>query len=246
MEWYYVIGGERAGPVSQGQFDQLLQAGVITQGTLVWRAGMTEWQTWAQVSAALTAGGDSAVCAVSGRIFPKSGMLEYEGRWVSAEHKDVFFQRLREGLPAAAGGAAMRYAGFWIRFAAYIIDYICLNVIAVVLMFLVGVIIGIVAQGNPNVRFVIQLAAWVLAIVIGLVYNMLFLRAYDATPGKLALGLKVLRANGEKLSAGRIAGRYFSKGASYCIVCIGFMMAGWDSEKRALHDMMCDTRVVYK
>jgi uncharacterized RDD family membrane protein YckC len=31
---------------------------------------------------------------------------------------------------------------------------------------------------------------------------------------------------------------------SAILLCIGYIMAGFDSEKRALHDMMCDTRVI--
>jgi uncharacterized RDD family membrane protein YckC len=30
------------------------------------------------------------------------------------------------------------------------------------------------------------------------------------------------------------------------ILLIGYIMAGFDEEKRALHDRVCDTRVIYK
>jgi uncharacterized RDD family membrane protein YckC len=30
------------------------------------------------------------------------------------------------------------------------------------------------------------------------------------------------------------------------ILLIGYIMAGFDNEKRALHDRVCDTRVIYK
>ncbi|MDR1010534.1 MAG: DUF4339 domain-containing protein, partial [Opitutaceae bacterium] len=117
-QWYYVLNGERAGPVSQEQFDQLARAGTIKAGTLVWHAGMAaQWLPWAQVSGAASPESDSAVCAVSGRVYPKREMLEYQGQWVGNEHKDVFFQRIREGLPVGAAGE-MRYAGFWVRFVA--------------------------------------------------------------------------------------------------------------------------------
>jgi uncharacterized RDD family membrane protein YckC len=43
---------------------------------------------------------------------------------------------------------------------------------------------------------------------------------------------------------GRAVGRYFAKIVSGIILMIGYIMAGFDSEKRALHDMMCDTRVI--
>jgi uncharacterized RDD family membrane protein YckC len=60
----------------------------------------------------------------------------------------------------------------------------------------------------------------------------------------MAVGVKVFRTDGSKLSVMRIVGRMFAKGISGLILCIGYIMAGVDEEKRALHDRMCDTRVV--
>jgi uncharacterized RDD family membrane protein YckC len=61
----------------------------------------------------------------------------------------------------------------------------------------------------------------------------------------MALGLKVTTANGGPISVGLAAGRYFAKILSWITFCIGFIIAGFDSEKRALHDHICGTRVVY-
>lgn len=247
MQWFYVINSERAGPVSQEQFDGLVQSGAITGATLVWRAGMPEWRSWAQASAEIAAQSDSAVCAVSGRIFPKREMIEYQGMWVSAECKDVFFQRIREGLPPAgvgAGGAReVRYAGFWLRVAAYIIDAICLNIVMFVIMFFVGILIAVIGRSS---EMLLNLIIWTLSFGLAILYEVFFVRAYDATPGKLAVGVKILMANGDKLTVGRIIGRYFAKILSGLVFCIGFMMAGWDDQKRGLHDMLCETRVVKK
>ena len=82
------------------------------------------------------------------------------------------------------------------------------------------------------------------AIVIGLGYDLFFIRKYDATPGKMALGLKVLRKDGSKLSVGRVVGRHFANIVSSLTLLIGYIIAGFDDEKRALHDHMCDTRVI--
>jgi len=81
--------------------------------------------------------------------------------------------------------------------------------------------------------------------VIGCSYEAFFVSSpLCATPGKLALGMKVLRTGGARLTLGRAAGRYFAKVLSAMILGIGFIMAGIDSQKRGLHDMICDTRVV--
>ncbi|MDR1010080.1 MAG: RDD family protein, partial [Opitutaceae bacterium] len=171
-----------------------------------------------------------------------------QGQWVGNEHKDVFFQRIREGLPVGAAGE-MRYAGFWVRFVAAFLDGLILGVINIALMMvtmLFGVSPGGNVSGHEALFIILTLVRMLMQYAIAIAYDVFFIRKYDATPGKMALGLKVLRANGEKLSAGRIIGRYFAKAVSALILCIGYMMAGWDDQKRALHDMMCDTRVVHK
>jgi uncharacterized RDD family membrane protein YckC len=62
----------------------------------------------------------------------------------------------------------------------------------------------------------------------------------------MALGLKVVRSDGTKLSNGRIVGRYFAELVSLLVLWIGYIMAAFDDQKRALHDMICDTRVIKK
>jgi uncharacterized RDD family membrane protein YckC len=71
-----------------------------------------------------------------------------------------------------------------------------------------------------------------------------FVYKLGATPGKMALGLKVVRPGGGPVSLGRAVGRYFAKMLSYIILCIGYIIIGFDSEKRGVHDMICDTRVI--
>jgi uncharacterized RDD family membrane protein YckC len=39
-------------------------------------------------------------------------------------------------------------------------------------------------------------------------------------------------------------GRHFAKILSGIILYIGYLMAFWDDEKRALHDRICSTRVI--
>jgi hypothetical protein len=48
MTWYYAIGNERQGPVDDATLDRLIASGTVTGETLVWRAGMADWQPLAQ------------------------------------------------------------------------------------------------------------------------------------------------------------------------------------------------------
>jgi uncharacterized RDD family membrane protein YckC len=85
---------------------------------------------------------------------------------------------------------------------------------------------------------------WLLSVSVQCAYETFFIGKMGATPGKMALGLKVVRADGSPVDYARAAGRFFAKILSGIILAIGYIMAGFDAQKRALHDMICDTRVI--
>jgi uncharacterized RDD family membrane protein YckC len=85
---------------------------------------------------------------------------------------------------------------------------------------------------------------FLLRIAIGACYEGTFVGQYGATPGKMVLRLKVVMPDGSRVSMARAFGRYFAKILSWCTLTIGFIIAGFDPEKRALHDHICSTRVV--
>jgi uncharacterized RDD family membrane protein YckC len=82
-------------------------------------------------------------------------------------------------------------------------------------------------------------------LILVIAYEVYFLSTRGATPGKMVFGLKVVRADGSGISRGLAAGRYFASWVSSITLGIGYIMAGMDEEKRALHDRICDTRVIY-
>jgi RsiW-degrading membrane proteinase PrsW (M82 family) len=49
-EWFYGSGGARNGPVSADTMRHLVEVGVITPPTLVWKSGMNEWQPASKVA----------------------------------------------------------------------------------------------------------------------------------------------------------------------------------------------------
>jgi uncharacterized RDD family membrane protein YckC len=254
MQWYYAIQDQRHGPLAQAEFDQLVSNGTITADTLVWRQGMANWQPYSQiggVAAGVAVADDgTAVCAVSGKRYPTREMIQYEGRWISAERRDEYFQRLREGVALPDAGIVpgpFGYGGFWQRFAARFVD----GIIGWVMGFSSGLLIraifgasSVPQPGNMTGFWLMMATQQMVGLGIGISYEVFFLRKFDATPGKLAVGLKVLRADGSKLSVGRIIGRYFANGVSLLTLGIGYIIAAFDEEKRALHDRMCDTRVI--
>jgi uncharacterized RDD family membrane protein YckC len=81
---------------------------------------------------------------------------------------------------------------------------------------------------------------------IRLGYNTFFIGKYAATPGKMAVGLKTIMADGSSVTYARALGRAAAEIINYFTCLIGYVIAGFDSEKRALHDHICATRVIYK
>lgn len=243
MEWYYANGGNRVGPVQAPAFETLVNDGIIKPDTLVWAAGMPEWQPWSAV------GPDTAACVASRGRFLKREMVPYEGGFVANEHKAAYFQRLSEGVGQPG---RLVFGGFWIRFGAKFIDGIItgivgqlLNLLLTFLFFGAFIFQPKVDDAADTARFFAYLAvSYLVGIGLGLAYQWFFLSRYEATPGKLALGLKVVRADGSRLTTGRIIGRYFAEMLSSLILGIGYLMAAFDEEKRTLHDRICDTRVV--
>ena len=76
----------------------------------------------------------------------------------------------------------------------------------------------------------------------------IFFTGYNGqTPGKMALRIQVVRTDGTPMTYGRaflreVVGKFLSA----LILGIGYIMAAFDADKRALHDRICDTRVVMK
>jgi uncharacterized RDD family membrane protein YckC len=196
------------------------------------------------------------ICTECQKAAPAEDAVQIGGATVCAACKPVYVQKLREGFVPFATTAAgpRRYAGFWIRVAAKIIDSLIIGIPIMIIYFggalMFGVGIG-TGAATPDMATMlasmgVQALAQVLGILLGGAYTVFFVAKYAATPGKMALGLRVVMADGRRLSVGRAIGRYFAEMVSGIACYVGYIMVGFDDQKRALHDRMCDTRVVYK
>lgn len=149
--------------------------------------------------------------------------------------------------------APLLHAGFWRRFAAYVIDMLIVGAAAFVLYMLLVfvVIVPAAASGGHHVNEAAFggsfLLLW-LAVIVGqwLYFALCESSSWQATPGKLALNLCVTDMYGRRIGFGQATGRYFGKILSGFIFDIGFMMAGWTARKQALHDLMASCCVVNK
>lgn len=197
-------------------------------------------------------------CSQCGRTFAQSDLVPIAGNWVCADCKPGFLSRVMASGPAGASPLAWRYGGFWIRFAARFIDGLIFTVPALVLaaLFIPSMIRarGQATAFNPLMAGSMVITFFVLFFLAGAFYEILMLRYRSATLGKMACGLKVVRSDGRSLDWGVCIGRFFmwnvvTSGVPYLnivLMPITSIVLGVDNEKRALHDRVCDTRVIYK
>ena len=262
MKWYYADAGRQVGPVDDTQLDELVRSGAVRDDTLVWRDGMANWQAHSAVrgpakpipipAAAVPIAAETRFCSECGRPYPAHEMVTIGAATVCAQCKPLYMQRVREGGQAIG---VRRYAGFWIRFVARVIDAIILGVVAFIVNLPLQMALGLGATRIPaggDVTSVLPMLLGTMGLSLAInfilqgIYEIYFLSTRGATIGKLALGLKVIRADGGSLSVGQSTGRFFAYMLdAYFTLTIGFIIAGFVDEKRALHDRICETRVIY-
>jgi uncharacterized RDD family membrane protein YckC len=144
--------------------------------------------------------------------------------------------------PAPAGPAAgVQYAGFWVRFVAFILDGIVLAVIAAALGPLAGT--GTMVQTGTQVSFNYQASG--LQTLVGLVYFIGFWAWRGQTPGMLPFKMHVVRAdNGEKIDVVRALLRYVGLIISIVVIFLGLIWVAFDARKQGWHDKIASTVVV--
>ncbi|WP_101925704.1 MULTISPECIES: RDD family protein [Luteimonas] len=150
--------------------------------------------------------------------------------------------------PVASPGAIARgddvvLAGFRKRLAAYAIDVVILGIATAIVGGFIYELLGVGGFGRGF--WLRQQVVNAVSLVFSVLYFAWFHAAYAmATPGKMAVGIKVVRLDGERISFLRGVGRYLATIPSTLILMIGFLMAGFTRRQQALHDMICDTLVV--
>jgi uncharacterized RDD family membrane protein YckC len=132
------------------------------------------------------------------------------------------------------------YAGFWVRVGAYILDALLWAIIgAPILWAAYGP--QVFTSGNFVEGPVDFLVSWVfpaLATILFWVYK-------QATPGKMAIGARVVDARtGEAASTGQYVGRYFAYFISALPLGLGVLWVAWDDRKQGWHDKLAGTVVV--
>jgi uncharacterized RDD family membrane protein YckC/TM2 domain-containing membrane protein YozV len=129
-------------------------------------------------------------------------------------------------------------AGFSIRLISYFLDIIIVGFIFDILVmstteYLLYESSNIYPEQFQIVRFVVLM-----------IYFVLFNYFYNATPGKILMNIQILAEEGTKITFIQSLVRYISYTFSY-IMLIGFIMIGIRKDKRALHDLIAETKVIF-
>ncbi len=257
MNWYYVEQGKQAGPVSDEQFDEMVRDGRIMPDMLVWREGMADWVPCREARGQSASSGTGvtaaearpqAVCSECGKVFPAEETIGYGNVRVCAACKPTFLQKLQEG--ASLNPGELRYAGFWIRVAAKIIDGFIIGVPLAIVFVIMIFSISHAAPGQPPEAGIFPALLPSLMqggfLFVQMAYEIFFVGKYGATPGKMACGIKIVSSDGSRIGYGRATGRFFAEMLSQLACYIGYIIVAFDEQKRALHDHICNTRVIYK
>ncbi|MFA8344441.1 MAG: RDD family protein [Rhodothermaceae bacterium] len=161
-----------------------------------------------------------------------------------------------------------RYAGFWVRALAFILDHLILGFVKTILFIPLTVFLNLsfmLPGTNEDSYFAVYnsvqyedpslfIVAFIFSVMIFFVINSLIEWLYFAffessnnmaTPGKMILGLKVTDFEGKRISFGKATGRYFAKFLSSMILAIGYIMAAFTERKQALHDILANCFVIY-
>jgi len=165
------------------------------------------------------------------------------GGWNSADIDEVFSSIDIGNVPYAMPIVTVKYAGFWIRFVATIVDSLILSIPFVIARFGVGIIFT--SSGlSTKILAIIGLLA---SMLIGWIYFILMTHNKGATLGKMLVGITVKSDDFQKLSLGKVILREtIGKFVSGIILYIGYIIAGFTKRKQALHDKFAHSVVVYK
>ena len=236
MTQYWVIrGGERRGPYEESDVLEGVELGTVRPNDLLWVEGMREGVPITEVIANLGAAPPSRPPITLEPLAPAAGRRRASPyRPPSARVDDL--------AELALGN--ITYAGFWVRFAASLLDALLLLVIAVAIGFAIALIAVLLGFPVSSLRD----EAW--TNLIGVVLSWLYFATLESGPrcatyGKRAFHLQVLGADDlTRIGFLRATVRWLGRLLSTFLLFVGYLMQPFTPRKRALHDYIAGTVVV--
>lgn len=136
----------------------------------------------------------------------------------------------------------LKYAGFWVRVWASVIDSILILCITFPLLIS---IYGWSYFDTDQTGFIAGPADFLISWLLPAIAIIVFWINKQAIPGKMAIAAKIVDAqSGNAPSTGQFVGRYFAYIISALPPCLGFLWVGFDRRKQGWHDKLAGTVVV--
>lgn len=145
-------------------------------------------------------------------------------------------------------------AGFISRAIAFVIDLVLMSVAVLAAIALVQSLLGFftlygvigqqIVQSSPF-RTGVIVATALIGVVIAVGYPVGFWVLLGQTPGKLLMGVRIARINGQPLTVRRALLRYLGYWLSAIPLGLGFLWVLVDDRRQCWHDKLAGTYVVY-
>lgn len=242
MDWYYIDesitdGERRQGPFSLDEIREFAAQEKIKAETLVWHTGEESWKPWKDYFESQSS--ETREEAIQNAI-------------------DMLLQEQRK---------MKLYGGFFSRLLAYVLDNLIISFIGGIILFIAAnaglidlaslqalLLEYVESQGSNDVLNKMMadpgmsafLTVWT---ILQAVYFIVFGAKWSSSPGKMLLHLRMETKDGEALTWSSSILRYIASvftqftlvfyGIGYLVVCI-------DPKRRALHDWIARTYVVYQ
>ncbi len=148
------------------------------------------------------------------------------------------------GILLAATEAAHRYAGFWLRVVASLIDSMVVFLLQLVSGLMLG-FSGSLLGGVGRSEGAVALLIWLFSSILSIAYYVIFTGSCGQTLGKMALRIKVTAVDGSELGYSKAALReIIGKFLSGILLGIGYLMVAFDERKQGLHDKIAGSCVI--
>jgi len=137
------------------------------------------------------------------------------------------------------------YAGFISRLAAWIVDQVAISVIFGIVTFSGDFVVNTFAPGNDTVALIVIIVVVLLNFALYCLYFIGGWMISGQTLGKIIFGLRVVRVDGTRIKLRNAVSRLFFMWLFSIGLFIGYLWVLVDKQRRAFHDHLSGTIVVY-
>lgn len=250
MKWYFIDesitdGERRQGPYTIDDIREFVKQGKIIDTTLVWHSGEEDWKPWSAYKE------DEPPADINNDQAREELLQNTIKALEEAMKNEQFVMR--------------RYAGFFTRMAAFLIDIFILCYFIVIALYVLTVMgfidikafqdaMDIIYNSNsadainkladiPGLSPILSISSIVQAI-----YFIVFHAIFSATPGKMIMHIHVETREGNKIgwigSVARYLCSLFTQATLFFLYGLGYLIVLVDPKRRALHDWIARTSVV--